>query len=92
MSISQNTLIMKFFRQSDGLYGHISTSIIWVTKSTPSFKSSRSKLTAQQIQQHIRTKRDTNGDKLFQTHEYATLNQIKYRCRKIDQKYGITAK
>jgi len=44
MSISQNPLIMKVFHQSDGLYvyGHISTPFLWVTKSKPSFKSSRS--------------------------------------------------
>lgn len=52
----------------------------------------RSKLTAEQIQQQIRTKRETNGDKLFQTHEYATINQIKYRFRKLADKHGITAK
>ena len=55
-------------------------------------QETRSKLTPQQIQQQIRTKRDANGDKLFQTYDYPTLNQIKYRCRKICQKYDITAK
>ena len=49
-------------------------------------QESYSKLTGQQIQQQIRTKRDQNGEKVFQTHEYPTLNQIKYRSRKIAQK------
>ena len=53
-------------------------------------KQSRSRLTAQQMQQQIRTKRDQNGEKLFQTHEYPTLSQIKYRSRKIAQKHGVT--
>ena len=52
----------------------------------------RSKLTPEQIQQQIRTKRDANGEKLFQTNEYPTLNQIKYRCRKAGQLYGDTGK
>ena len=52
----------------------------------------RSKLTPQQIRQRIRTTRDANGDRLFQTCDYPTLNQIKYRCRKICQKYDVTAK
>ena len=55
-------------------------------------QETRSKLTLQQIQQQIRTTRDANGEKLFQTFDYPTLNQIKYRCRKICQKYGVTAK
>ena len=55
-------------------------------------QETRSKLTPQQIQQQIRTIRDANGDKHFQTCDYPTLNQIKYRCRKICQKYGVTAK
>ena len=55
-------------------------------------RKSHSKLTPQQIQQQIRTKRDDNGKKLFQTNEYPTLNQIKYRSRKIAQKHGVTFK
>ena len=55
-------------------------------------QETRSKLTPQQIQQQIRTKRNANGDKLFQTYDYPTLNQIKYLCRKICQKYDTTAK
>ena len=51
-----------------------------------------SKLTPQQIQQQIRTKRDENREKLFQTNEYPTLSQIKYRSRKIAQKHGVTSK
>ncbi len=37
-------------------------------------QEAHSKFTVQQIQQHMRPKRDTNGGKLFQTHEYPTLN------------------
>ena len=55
-------------------------------------QKSHSKLTPQQIQQQIRTKRDENGEKLFQTNEYPTLSQIKYRSRKIAQKHGVTSK
>ena len=55
-------------------------------------RKSHSKLTPQQIQQQIRTKRDENGEKLFQTNEYPTLSQIKYRSRKIAQKHGVTSK
>ena len=55
-------------------------------------QESHSKLTAQQIQQQIRTKRDQNGEKLFQTHEYPTLSQINYRWRKIAQKHDVTPK
>ena len=52
----------------------------------------RSKLTSQKIQQQKHMKRNANGDKLFQTYDYPTLNQIKCRCRKICPKYDITAK
>ncbi|CAF2059693.1 unnamed protein product [Rotaria magnacalcarata] len=55
-------------------------------------RKSHSKLTPQQIQQQIRTKRDDNGEKLFQTNEYPTLSQIKYRSRKIAQKHDVTPK
>ena len=55
-------------------------------------QESHSKLTAQQIQQQIRTKRDQDGEKVFQTHKYPTLSQIKYRSRKIAQKHGVTPK
>ena len=50
------------------------------------------KLTPQQIQQQIRAKRDDNGEKFFQTNEYPTLSQVKYRSRKIAQKYEVTCK
>ena len=55
-------------------------------------QKSHSKLTPQQIQQQIRTKRDDNEEKLFQTNEYPMLSQIKYRSRKIAQKHGVTSK
>ncbi|CAF1620938.1 unnamed protein product [Adineta ricciae] len=55
-------------------------------------QESRSKFTVQEIQQQIRTKRCQNGEKIFQTQEYPTLSQIKYRLRKIAQKYGVTPK
>lgn len=55
-------------------------------------QESHLKLTPQQVQQQIRAKRDQNGQKIFQTHEYPTLNQIKYRWRKIAQEHGITPK
>ena len=52
-------------------------------------QKSHSKLT---LQQNIHTKRDDNGEKFFQTNEYPTLSQVKYRSRKIAQKYGVTFK
>ena len=55
-------------------------------------QESHSKLTVQQIQQQIHTKRNQNGEKVFQTYEYPTLSQIKYRSRKIAQKHGVTPK
>ena len=55
-------------------------------------QQSHSKLTAEQIQQQIRTMRRNNGQKFFQTHEYPTLSQIKYRQRQIAQKHGVTSK
>ena len=51
-------------------------------------QEARSKLTTEQIQQQIRAKRDSNGVKHFQTNKYPTLNQIKYRFRKLGQKHG----
>ena len=42
-------------------------------------QESHSKLTAQQIQQQIRTKQDQNGEKVFQTHKYPALSRINYR-------------
>jgi hypothetical protein len=56
-------------------------------------QKSGSKLTPEQVQQQIRSQRDnSNGTKLFQPHEYATKNQIKFRFRKLGTKYGVTAK
>ena len=55
-------------------------------------QKSYSKLTRQQIQQQIRTKRDGNEEKLFQTNEYPMLSQAKYRSRKIAQKHGVISK
>ena len=55
-------------------------------------QENHSKLTVEQIQQQIRTKRDDNGEKLFRSEEYPTVNQVKYRCRKTGEKYGINAK
>lgn len=51
-----------------------------------------SKLTPEAIQQQIRSQRDNNNKKLFEPHEYATINQIKYRFRKIAAKYEVIAK
>ncbi len=48
------------------------------------------RLTAQHIQQHIRMKTNTDGTRVFKSDEYPTLNQIRYRMRKVSQKYGIT--
>ncbi|CAF4389073.1 unnamed protein product [Rotaria sp. Silwood2] len=56
-------------------------------------QETRVKLTLEQVQQQMRTQRDqSTGDKLFQPHEYATTNQIKYRFQKLGAEYGITAK
>jgi len=56
-------------------------------------QSIRSKLTPEQVQQQIRTKRDNStGKKLFQPSQYATINQIKYHLRKLGAKHGVTAK
>ena len=37
-------------------------------------QETRWKLIPQKVQQQIRTKRDANGNKLFQTYDYPTLN------------------
>lgn len=56
-------------------------------------QKTRSKLTAEQVQQKMRTQRnDRNGNKLFEPHEYATVNQIKYQFRKLAAKYGVISK
>ena len=51
-----------------------------------------SRIMPENIQQQIRTKRDQNGQKLFQIDEYPTKNQIKYQFRKLNQKYDVTMK
>lgn len=55
--------------------------------------NTRTKLTPEQVQQQIRTKKDdSTGKKLFQPNQYATINQIKYHLRKLSAKHGVTAK
>jgi hypothetical protein len=54
--------------------------------------SANSRVTPEKVQEQIRTQRDSGGVKLFETHEYPTKNQIKYRFRKLHEKYGVTAK
>ena len=51
-----------------------------------------SRIIPENIQQHIRTKRDQNGQKFFQIDKYPTKNQIKYQFRKLNQKYDVTMK
>lgn len=48
-----------------------------------------SKITPENIQQQIRTKRDSNGSKVFQKSEDPTKNQIKYQFRKLNLKYDL---
>ena len=56
-------------------------------------QKNRSKLTPELVQQQMRSQRDSNNDKkLFQPHEYATINQIKYRFRKLAAQHEVTAK
>jgi len=50
------------------------------------------RMTPENLLELIRKKRDNNGDKFFQPDEYPTKNQIKYRLRKINEKFGVTAK
>ena len=53
----------------------------------------RSKITPELVQPQIPSQRDGSNDKkLFQCHEYATINQIKYRFRKLAAKYEVAAK
>ena len=49
-----------------------------------------SRITPENIQQQIRTKRDSNGAKIFQTTDYPTKNQIKYQFRKLNRKYDLS--
>ena len=44
-----------------------------------------SRIAPEHIQEQIRSMRDKNGIKLFQTHEYPTKNQIKYRLQKLNE-------
>lgn len=50
------------------------------------------RVTPETIQEQIRSKRATSGIKFFQTHEYPTKNQIKYRFRKLNEASGVTVK
>ena len=52
-----------------------------------------SKLTPEQVHQQMPTQRDnSSGHKIFQPHEYATVNQIKYHFRKLGKEYEVTNK
>ena len=51
-----------------------------------------SRIAPEHIQEQIRSMRDKNEIKLFQTHEYLTKNQIKYRFRKQNEEYRVTVK
>ena len=52
-----------------------------------------SKLTPEQVRQQMRTQRgNSSGHKIFQPHEYATVNQIKYRFHKLGKEYEVTNK
>ena len=46
-----------------------------------------SRITPENIQQQMRTKRDSNGSKFFQTNEYPTKNRINYQFCKSNRKY-----
>ena len=48
------------------------------------------RITPENIQELIRRKKDNNGIKFFQTHEYPTENQIKYCLPELNDKYGAT--
>ena len=49
-----------------------------------------SRITHEKIQQQIRTKRDCDGSKVFQTHEYPTKNQILYQFQKLNRKHDVS--
>ena len=52
-----------------------------------------SKFTPEQVHQEMRIQRDnSSGHKIFQPHEYATVNRIKYRSRKLGKEYEVTNK
>ena len=44
------------------------------------------RITSENIQQQIRTNRDSNGSKTFQTTDYPTKNQIKYQFSEVESK------
>ena len=50
------------------------------------------RITPENILEHIRVRSDHGGMKFIQTNEYPTKNQIKYRFRKLNQEYDVTAK
>ena len=55
-------------------------------------QKTRSKLTPELVQQQMHSQRDnTNHRKLFQPHEYAVTNQIKYQFRKLAVEYKVAA-
>ena len=52
-----------------------------------------SKLTLEQVHQQMHTQRDnSSGHKIFQPHDYATVNQIKYHFRELGKEYEVTNK
>ena len=52
-----------------------------------------SKLTPEQLQQELRTQRNnSSGHKTSQPNEYAIINRIKYRFRKLGKEYEVTNK
>ena len=52
-----------------------------------------SKLTPEQVHQQMRRRMDnSSGHKIVQPHEYVTVNQIKYRFRKLRKEYEVTSK
>ena len=59
---------------------------IWVDS-----QKTQSKLTSEAVQQQIRS-RDNNNKKLFEPHQYVTINQIKYRFRKLAANYEVIEK
>ena len=52
-----------------------------------------SKLTPEKVHQEIPTQRDnSSGHKIFQPHECATVNQIRYRFRKLGKECEVPNK
>ena len=54
--------------------------------------STNTRITPEYVLEKIRGQRGNDGAKHFTTDEYPTKNQINYRFRKLNEKYGITAK